>query len=69
MRQVQLIDKSIDLPPSLRNSAGQLNCKTKQCADDVSIRAAPSEAIIDDSHVEVDNLDDFDISDFYPEKY
>ena len=49
-------------------SVGLCNCKAGHCLDDASISMAPTEAMTDDSDVEVDNLDDFDASDFDSEE-
>ena len=40
-----------------------MQLKNEQCGDKTSIGATPTEAMTDDSHVEVEYLDDFDISD------
>ena len=43
---------------------GTRNYKNKRCVDGASIGEAPAESMTDDSHVEIDDLDDFAISDF-----
>ena len=45
-------------------SIGSCCYKTDQFVDDASIGVPPTEAMTDDSYVEVDDLDDFDAIDF-----
>ena len=49
-------------------SIGSFNFKTEQHVDNAPIGAVPTEAMTDDSHMEVDDLEDFDISYFDSEE-